>query len=191
MKKMLVLLAVVALAVPAFAQTDDAVIYINSEIQSFIDVNVVNDLTVTLDDPSYYTQPGGLDLAGAPFENQRARFSVTANEAYNLTLTTDTFTADHVSTTYKQVEFENLADATKVHGGSLFLDTDPGNWDSAYNDIVRWSGANGNIVLNGAAAGSHEYGIGGEFVPFVTPNEGEIASPGTYQADVTITATVQ
>jgi hypothetical protein len=185
MKKMLVLLAVVALAVPAFAQdSDSAVLNINSIVDDYIMISDTQDLDVE-------TPVTGIDLASdTAYEDMRALFTVTANGAYDLRITAaHTFTADHVSTTYQQVKF--LADSGDFHGGSVFLDPTPGVEASGDGDLIRWNGTAGEIDADGVGMpGTKTWGIGGQLLPNLTDVEGEIVPAGTYTAALTVEAAI-
>ncbi len=182
MKKMLVLLAVVALAVPAFAGGQDTgSLNINSIVDDYIVISDTQDLDVN-------TPIGGVDLAGD--ESSRALFTVTANNTYDLTITAaQTFIAGHVSSTYNQVAFVN-GTTGDFHGGSIFLDPTPGQQIPGNNDLIRWSGSAAQIFTDTGMAGVHTWGIGGELNPSLTDVEGEIVPAGTYTAALTIEASI-
>jgi hypothetical protein len=183
MKNTLVLLAIVALAVPAAAQTeppsDSATLQINSIVDDYVVISETEDLDVQ-------TPISGIDLAGD--ESQRARFTVTANSSYDLTITAgQTFYAwDNAS--YQQVAF--VSDSGEFHGGSIFLDPTPGQQVPGNNDLIRWDGNTGQISADIGQPGTTTWGIGGELLPSLTDVEGEIVPAGTYTATLTVEASI-
>ncbi len=189
MKKLFVLLAVVALAVPAFAQ-DSGEIVINSNVQDYIAITiddaVLNHDVVAVDDPTIN------DLAGQ--ESVRAEFTVQANGDYELTIDGAADLSNGVfqnaGASYNQVAFVN-PDNGLTHGGALFLDPDPGVQSPGNGNLERWNGSAGALSALGTA-GTHTWGLGADFQPDARPDgESGLLPAGTYTTTVTINAAIQ
>lgn len=202
MKKMLAVLtalAMMALAIPvmAAAPVNNGSIPVNVNVVAFVEIKVIDTAGITWE--SLGTGDLNNDLAG---KTTRARFKVTANSNYKLTVTAgETWLASDLLPSpydaYQQVKFVRTPVDGSYIGGSMFLDRTP-ETAGITGENLRWSGANGNIVTPTYPAEVLTWGLGAAFAPHLYNANGDtngtpdmVAPVGTYSATALITASIQ
>ncbi len=191
MKTLFTMIAVLALA-SGFAMAEEESIPVNMNVQAFVEIEVLDPDGVNYDIAG--TADADTDMGF--HSGQHAEFSVTANAAHTLTITSSNGTwqaselIDPPYDTYEQVKF--LGSADTFIGGSLYLIDPASPGSSRY-----WHGDNGNIVESAIPAGVKVWGIAAAPKPQLVGDSsnltgiaGAIAPPDVYNTDAVITASV-